>query len=209
MDVDPGCSGFVACAGLASCGSYAGCTEDSSCDGLTSRDTCEGAGCLFSCGGSAAAEICSNRVDDNYDGLVDCEDPDCQVTVVGVPNADVSRYNCLGTNQTGNLSLSWYCGVAQNDESVGLCCGGGDRPLEILGVWQCVDNDPCDPSSPISRCSYNYSSQFVDWIDETGVVGVDPSWCVAPLDGRACCPVVHFGSDEYWDDAGAGNVVVY
>ena len=110
---------------------------------------------------------------------------------------------------TGNYSAPWYCGVALVDETVGLCCEDNYDPVRVppFNQWRCVSTNPCDPSLGLTCDSY-YDSQFSSWIANVGSA-TDASWCVAPLDGRACCSVVHFAQFEYWDDAASGNVKIY
>ena len=141
---------------------------------------------------------------------MDCEDPQCQVSSP-ITADQVAEYNCLGSDQLGNETREWYCMAARNDPDVGLCCEDGAYPLLVAGTWDCVLTNPCEPDGSHS-CDFNYSNigEFSSWItSDTVDPFVDPDWCVYPSAGRACCPVVHFASDEYWDDATTGNVRIY
>jgi len=159
---------------------------------------CESSGGVWACGEST--EICNNGVDDDGDGLTDCMDDDCQVTA-SLSDSEVSRYNCLGTGQTGSVEgLDYYCSVPESDDSVGLCCPVGQEAYydSFNGVWRCQPTDPCYPEPPYV-CSYEYSSAFDQWLGDSG--------CVSPGAGMACCSVVQFGEEDYWSDS--GNVKVY
>lgn len=164
------------------------------------------ADCVFTCGSIPAHEVCSDGLDDDGDDDVDCFDSDCQVGSSYVSDAEALDVNCLGSPQTGDVERSWYCSVAQADESVGLCCQNETRPKYDFGFgWTCIDSEACYTGG--TRCSYAYDSEFSSWISSEFPDTTD--WCVAPADGRACCSVVHFASFEYWDDAATGNVKVY
>lgn len=208
------CSGSVSCSQFTSsstCGDYGTCTWDNSCENAIALDRIDSsyggvvcndnASCTWTCD-SIAEEICSDGIDNDGNGLVDCMDPACQKG--SWTNAEVDSYNCLGTYQTADLTYSgsdpYYCAVSETDASVGLCCPVGQK-LEYRpsrSEWSCVDTDPC--LAPSGYCDYKY--------------GVDPlsSWlgdsdCVSPSEPSACCSVVLFGSEEYWSDT--GNVKVY
>ena len=62
---------------------------------------------MWACGDP---EICSNGVDDDSDGLVDCQDVACNAGgSLSLSDSELSRYNCLGTDQTGSVEgLSYY-----------------------------------------------------------------------------------------------------
>ena len=213
--------GFASCTQFINdwiCDSYSGDGCSRACDDDWSMEACEslpdptGGSCQFTCEPPdfiPAYEVCGNGIDDDGDGDVDCDDSDCQVPELMVLSvAEVVDLNCLGSNMTGNYTANWYCGVALSDESVGLCCEDDFEPVRsIFGSWSCVDTEPCDPALGYS-CDYYYDSDFSSWINSVGA-STDASWCVAPLDGRACCSVVHFANFEYWDDAATGNVKIY
>ena len=127
---------------------------------------------------------------------------------MSVATADVPRYNCLGTDQTGDVTgNAYYCGVSDTDPAVGLCCQAGQKPEynAAFGLWYCQDYAPCRPSPPYT-CDYDYSTQFVNWSSSV-YSGIGSDWCVYPAARQACCKVVAFGNEEYYSDT--GNVVVY
>ena len=204
------CSGQPPCNQFedgASCtDNHPGCSWNSTLYFQDSNETCADKGGVWTC---SDYEICSNDVDDDGGGA-DCKDPECQVTA-SLTDSEVSRYNCLGTNQTGDVGEgNYYCGQAEEDESVGLCCLAGETPVldPVYGTWSCQDTDPCYPT-PQHECGYRYSAaNFTDWIGDTRSDGDASEWCVAPSEGRACCEVVQFGKTEYWSN-NPGNVKVY
>jgi hypothetical protein len=143
-------------------------------------------------------------------------DPACNAGgSLSLSDGELSRHNCLGTDQTGDKTgLSYYCGQAFdqriNDyrDDVGLCCPTGEEPryISVDSIWRCSPTDPCYPAP--RECDFDFETQFTSWIGDTKSDG-DPSlWCVAPSEGRACCEVVQFGEEEYWSN-NPGNVKVY
>ena len=79
-------------------------------------------------------ELCSNGVDDDGDGLIDCLDPDC-TGVVGCPGPV-----CVPDKKTGPLapggkgvSISVNTKQANNDQTVSCALGGGkDVVIEVI-----------------------------------------------------------------------------
>ena len=226
---DAGCTGSPSCGQFESytyCeGWYGrpGCSWDSFVAGHDSLETCEGAGGVWACGDP---EICSNGVDDDGDGLVDCMDPACQVapcddfscasvTPRGVSMAEVSRFNCLGTDvflpsdDLGGFSfdydgdgvgVEYYCGSPESHEDVGVCCPETYKPVyrAMDDEWSCQDTAVC--LVPYGSCDYSYSAgNFTDWMN-------DP-YCLDSSAPSACCSVVQFGDEDYYSDS--DNVKVY
>jgi len=184
--------------------------------------SCEEDGGIWTCGEST--EICNNGVDDDGDENntnnpdsdpatgVDCMDLDCNAGgSLSLSDSELSRYNCLGSDQTGDVEgLDYYCSVPESDDSVGLCCPVGREAYydSDFGVWQCRPTDPCYPT-PQFECGYKYSAaNFTDWIGSIGDSETASEWCVDPGAGKACCLAVQFGEEDYWSDA-PGNVKVY
>ena len=226
---DAACDGNPACNQLLTqpvCTSEQGCNWNSTCDSYTDLEKCEAAGCNWSC---IETEICSNDYDDDFDADntnnpdsdpttgVDCMDLDCnEGGSLSVTDSELSRYNCLGTNRTGDIdypdspSHQYYCSVPAADDSVGLCCPVGQEAYydSLTSTWACQPTDPCYPT-PQFECGYKYSAaNFTDWIGSVGDWQTASEWCVDPDAGRACCLVVQFGEEDYWSDA-PGNVKVY
>lgn len=199
------------CNTLGTCGEA--CWDDSSMEGCESIPDPTGGMCQFTCENLNPVpnyEVCDDGIDNEPDGLIDCQDPDCQVGVgVTLTPAEMLDYNCLGTPQDGFSVMSWHCTPSIDDESVGLCCQDGARPrLDPFNNWYCSNNAPCDPNVPASTCGHHYNTSFNSWIGSVGTSG-DADWCVSPTEGRACCAVVTFGTFEYWDDEITENVIVY
>ena len=219
------CSGSVNCAnfGTMSCSSYSsyGCSA-SSCSSSTYKSTtnplqggpaCDDiSGCTWDCGGGSVVqkEICSNGVDDDGVNGIDCQDSACNGGgALSLTDSQLSQYNCLGTDQTGDKTgLSYYCGVGfdtQQDKyvsDVGLCCRTGEEPrkVEDFGTWywRCEPTDPCYPAPPF-ECDFDYSTQFTDWLGDSG--------CLDSSSNSACCNVIKFGTSDYYSDN--NNVKVY
>jgi len=120
-----------------------------------------------------------------------------------------SRYDTiLGEN------VFYYCNYGrEEDNSQGFCCPTGEYATydPIQGVWSCQSSAPCyDPADPTKEaCEFMYENEFDSWITNvTDDFTTARKWCVAPLDGRACCQVMWYGSFGYWSDR-SGNVKIY
>ena len=136
--------------------------RDFSLPGLTCDDTISS--CKWTCGVKTYGEICSNNLDDDGDGLFDCDDPDCQ-NGFSWSDADAHSgvFSCLGTDQTGDvLGLSNYC--ADNvDPGVGLCCPTGWKLKYEFGTWSCTGSEACLYSQG-GDCDYTYTpANFSLW----------------------------------------------
>jgi len=209
------CAGYVSCAGLgdSSCSSYHayGCSL-SVCSSTSYKSTTDASmggvgcdalsGCEWDCGAYVNKEICSNGVDDDGDGKVDCEDDDCNGGgALSLTDAQLSQYNCLGTDQTGDVTgLSYYCGSPVGRDDIGMCCLAGDEPYydSSFGTWVCRPSDPCYPAPPF-ECNYDYSTQFTEWLGDVG--------CVDASTTTACCNVVQFGTEDYYSNS--NNIIIY
>jgi hypothetical protein len=155
--------------------------------------------CTFDCNYPGSVEICSNGVDDDGNGLVDCDDPACQHGFSwSDAEAQSGRFSCLGTNQTGDkLGLSNYC-AANVDPTVGLCCETGKWLQYTIGMWRCTATQPC--LQPEGYCDYAYSAvNFTSWFADAG--------CLDKAEPSACCLVVEYGTEKYYSDV--DNVKVY
>ena len=68
-----------------------------------------------------ATENCTNGIDDDLDGLIDCEDPDCSANPACIPfpgdECDTSLAASLGSNIVNNT------GASDSADSVGACAG--------------------------------------------------------------------------------------
>ena len=221
------CKGSVSCAGFSitdcSLNAAYGCSL-STCSSSTYKNTtltnmgtpaCDSlSGCTWDCGTFVQKEICSNGVDDDGVNGIDCQDSACRKA--SWTDAEVDRYNCLGTPQSGDvLGLSYQCsnGVDESGnvvDSVGLCCPAGQYPSKEsgLGYWECLPSEICYTGDPLyDSCDYVYNSQFSAWIGSTGDYLTSSKWCVDPVNQKACCLAVSFGSEDYYSDT--NNVVVY
>ena len=145
--------------------------------------------------GPPPSEICANGFDDDFDGLTDCEDPDC----VGSPNCG---------NGPGEV-----CGNGQDDDGDGLVdC---DDP-DCADFQQCGDSFCGDPEA--DSCCFAHPMPFC--ADEScceTVCAVDPFCCTtawddlcadeaAELCGTLCKPTIDEICDNGIDDDGDGLV---
>jgi hypothetical protein len=119
------------------------------CDGLACADfgqRCQARQCV--CPGGSAPELdCRNGDDDDCDGLVDCDDPDCDTARCG---ASVNNRCCSGR-----------CVDTESDpancQGCGLACAPGQDCVRVLddtgirGACTCSATSQC-PSNPAEIC---------------------------------------------------------
>ncbi len=140
------------CPGDGVCFDYGIGTHGICLDGCTSADQCRaGYGCVDLGLSSRACYIapesaCENYVDDDFDGLTDCDDPDCQATASCVPGAGGYGAPCSSNTQCASASgddplclrnppfffpsgyCSEFCNVATSD------CGPGGLCFDWYGL---------------------------------------------------------------------------
>ena len=97
--LDNDCNGFIDCKDLACNGQSCGA------NGQVCQTTANGSGSCVCPGG--ATESCSDGVDNNCDGLVDCADPQCQASGGQACNPADSSYKCTDVGTGG--AHSWIC----------------------------------------------------------------------------------------------------
>lgn len=67
------------------------------------------------------SEICTNGIDDDGDGLIDCDDPDCRLTVIGTPQSPIcfgGTDGLIDEQTTGGkppYSYNWSTGATTED----------------------------------------------------------------------------------------------
>ncbi len=137
------------------------------------------------CCRSAFEEDCTNNVDDDFDGLIDCADDECNAVGSFVP----ANWMCDGSNE-GGMSIDgndYYCSYGEYPifGEQGHCCETG-------AFWNglaCIDYTPCysDP------CPFDPVAEFFSWLGHPD--------CVNPVVGQACCLIDAYGDDSYIYDA--------
>ena len=138
-----GCASCLAAFVL--CGNSAACTATfNSCSGFT----------------LLPPEVCNNRVDDNGNGLVDCEDPACSGATV-----------CTGTGPTE------ICGNGYDDDADRLtdCADPDCASAAVCGETNCADNvdnnsdglvDCADPDCASDAACFEFECN--DYLDDDG-----------------------------------------
>ncbi len=67
------------------------------------------------------SEICTNGIDDDGDGLIDCDDPDCRLTIIGSPQSPICQGGNDGsidaTTSGGKIpyTYNWSTGATSED----------------------------------------------------------------------------------------------
>ena len=139
-----------------------------------------------------APEICDNGVDDNNNGLIDCQEPSCNGFVDGATSCGVGA--CAST---GNL-------VCQTPGQIDNCTPGTPTTEGPFGDPSCsdgIDNDcdgstdAADPScaAPQETCDNNIDDNgngLIDCADPQCngfVYGPDQLWCGRLLGQRPVC----------------------
>ena len=212
-----GCTGFVSCQGfgVGDCtGNTAygcGVTDCSVANGeyefvATPTFTCSEttSSCKWTCGAPIYDEICSDGIDNDLDGDIDCEDSNCQHGYSWT-NAEADSYKCTGTGVYSDTDLAFvglthYC--ADNvavDPDVGLCCPAGETLDYIFGTWTCIGSQPCRIPEGLCSSDYGPNPLFIAWALDNN--------CLNQGAPSACCSVIKFGELNYWSDT--GNVKIY
>ena len=144
-------------------------------------------GCQFSqavvlespnCGGGMSGEICDNGIDDDGDGLTDCDDPDCGVIELSVV---VDEITCIG-DMTGSITVSGqvvgityvysldggqsqssplFSGLLAGSYLVSASTGSGSSPICAFSQAVVLDSPNCDGGTASSEI-------FGNGIDDDG-----------------------------------------
>lgn len=132
---------------------------------------------------------CSDRIDNDADGLADCDDPDCSAFCAsddretsctdGIDNDDDGLLDCADTEDCGENPS---CGPENTDE---LCSDGVDNDVD--GMVDCADPD-CRDSEEVDFCgAENTNNACSDSIDNDvdGLVDCDDTDCAttSPCNG--------------------------
>ncbi|MDB4285798.1 gliding motility-associated C-terminal domain-containing protein [bacterium] len=85
-----------------------------------------------------AQEICDNALDDDQDGLVDLNDPDCDCPVIEpislIPNASFEEMDCCPSNRAQmDCAVDWIQASAPTTDYIHTCgwMGWGDLPVPL------------------------------------------------------------------------------
>ncbi len=98
----------------------ASCCGDGACNGL--EDSCS---CQLDCGTPLTAEAaCSDGVDDDCDGLIDCDDPDCEPDAACAPPACDNDGVC-DSGEDCRTCPNDCAGVLKGKPDKRYCCGDG------------------------------------------------------------------------------------
>ena len=139
------------------------------------------------CCRSMYEENCTNNIDDDFDGFIDCADPECNDIATDPQECGASTHIGQSTN-----FLDYHCSdIDQDDNPVTPhCCPAGtywdDRPW-FFGGQRCADFHPCYPDL---GCDYdpNNPVEIRQWAK-------DPQ-CVFP-DDKVCCYTFRHGQYTY------------
>lgn len=135
--IDPDCAGTTIsdCGGCASDGDigYPGSCSSTNCDAIDPSDISK---CLPSAPENTDA-ACTNMIDDDFDGVVDCDDPSCQGHAMCPP-------------------VAWTCDPALYADMFCSCgCGVLDPGCMTTGIADCTtcdDTGSCEDRQFVSTC---------------------------------------------------------
>ncbi len=164
---------------------------------IQSADAEEGVLALKEIGPGGDVEECGNGKDDDCDGLVDCEDPDCGINIVNVYQQDPSCTICndgfisiqAGSGSGGTILYSVNGGAPFN-------CGGVVCPFPNLGegtyTFLLTDGGECDKEVVVTLAAPVVSNEsdcanggfedgnFNNWTTQDGQIeddgDLDGSW---------------------------------
>lgn len=139
-------------------------------------------------------ENCTDGIDNNSDGLVDCDDPLCTVacsTILedeictdGIDNDNDGDTDCDDTDCDSHTSCEADSGDDEDEEDQEICTNGidddGDGYVDCID-WDCNDHDFCaddsvTPSDP-ETCDCNWSD-LTDDFDGTAAKGLCEMGCI-------------------------------
>lgn len=89
-------------------------------------------------------EICSNGIDDDHDGLVDCADSECIVLAnAEISFLDLPSFDC-GDNGQEEFTLpnGHFCSQDQAVSDTWLCCPNNYVASATASGWSCLAEDP-------------------------------------------------------------------
>jgi hypothetical protein len=167
--LDPDCKGKAV-------GQYGG-----NCDaGSTFGRVCDWLGSCVCKSGASAETLCGNGTDDDCDGLVDCQDPDCRPGGVSeAKHCDNKGHTCAATP---NISGS-YCTLCPGGQTAEVTCGD-QLDNDCDGLFDCAD-----PNCAGLQCgpSLNQKCQGTQCVDSTTayVLSLTTSAARIPADGIA------------------------
>lgn len=153
----------------------------------------------------AGVENCFNQIDDDADGMADCEDPDCDALAVCVP-ALPSGFTHGTTVSTAMACPAWFGGagetiIGSGVEGGGACAGctdacsaSGSCEMQIDLEHQCSDYPTCALCEPYTTvavgvaCAELYTtSQTADFKFNLNTVARVPV-------SQTCTPATEFGT---------------
>ncbi len=138
---------------------------------VTQSDCGDSPSCCFSFDAIACQEICDNGIDDDEDGLEDCEDPDCEVIAnINVSDSIVCIYetvNIFADNAGTGATYQWDF-------------GGGASPATAIGIGpHSVAYNSCgvkNVSLLVARNGCNELDNFSILVQDT----IKPVWDTLP-----------------------------
>jgi hypothetical protein len=175
-------------------------------------------------------EICSDGIDNDGDGYIDCADSDCHQTATNPTpalciNSPYNATTCV--NLTRNVNLGTYevtynslCNASDNqiyycsysDSGTGVCCGSGTvATQDAFGNWKCIDSTPCMDPVLIANypCKFDFDDSRNNWLLNP-YNGDGTNWCVSRMPAlyteegtkrsTGCCLIVKSGEVDYYTD---------
>ncbi len=159
-------------------------------------------------------EICFNGLDDDFDGLTDCADPDCGPTVDAGPNVTICVNEPTTLTATGNgnyspFTYTWSHGLGTGATKTVTPSATTTYTVTITNQSGCTSTDQVTIST--NGCSENCTNGIDDDFD--GLIDCDDPDCVAITipdlqdDYYMTCPGIPFSERVTYNDGNLQNPV--
>ena len=123
-------------------------------------------------GGGSGSEDCSNGIDDDGDGFIDCDDFDCDDDSVCGGGGSCAEYGCVEYTPSNSCQCNDDCDDFGNccDDYEQICSGEGctDPLATNYNPNALIDDGTCDYSAPVANAGLDQSVEFSEFVSLSG-----------------------------------------